>query len=104
MGMKMDIEGVIDITVDQIIEGTIVGKTMEVKGTELEALVRTAVGLGKDIDVIPGTTPGMGPITETRVEIETDQVVETKDKGPEQFPRIETEKIGPLQGLDLAPV
>ena len=27
-----------------------------------------------------------------------------KDKGPDQFPEIGIEKIGPLQGLDLAPV
>ena len=41
------------------------------------------VGLGPDIEIIPGTALGMGPTTETKVGIETDQAVEMKEKGPE---------------------
>ena len=46
----------------------------------------------------------MGPTTEIKVGIETDQAVEMKDKGPEQLQEIRIEKIGPPQGLDLAPM
>ena len=83
MGMEMDIEGMIDMTVDQIIEEIIIGKTVETKGTEIEAQVKTAVGRGADIEIIPGITSVMGLIIETRVGIEIDQAVEMKDKGPD---------------------
>ena len=36
MGMEMDIEGMIDMTVGQIIEETIIDKTVETKGTGIE--------------------------------------------------------------------
>ena len=63
MGMEMDIEG---ITVDKIIEETIIDKSTETKGIEIEAQVRTTVGLGKDIEVTPEITLGMGPTTEVK--------------------------------------
>ena len=104
MGMEMDTEGMIDMTVDQIIEETIIDKTAETKGTGIETQVKTAIGLGPDIEIIPGTALGMGPTTETKVGIETNQAVEMQGKGSEQFQEIWIEKIGPLQGLDLAPM
>ena len=101
MGMEMDI---VEMTVDKIIEGTIIDKTTETKGTGIETQVKTVVGLGQDIEVTPGITLGMGPTTETKVGIEIDQAVEMKDKGPEQNQEIGIERIGPVQGLDLAPM
>ena len=49
MGMEMDIEGMIEITVDQITEETIIDTIAETKGTGIEAQVKTAIGLGPDI-------------------------------------------------------
>ena len=80
MGMDMDIEA---ITVDKIIEETIIDKITETKGIEIEAQVKTVVGLGKDIEVIQEITLGMGPTTEAKVGIEIDLAAEMKDKGPE---------------------
>ena len=87
IGMEMDTEGMVDITIDQIIEETIIDNTMETKDTGIEAQVKTVIGLGPDIEIIPGTALGMGPTIETKVGIETDQAVEMKDKGTEQFLR-----------------
>ena len=97
----MDIEG---ITVDKIIEETIIDKITETKGIGIEAQVKTAVGLGKDIEVTLEITSGMGPTTEVKVGIEIDLAVEMKDKDPEQNPETGIEKVGPLQDLDLVPM
>ena len=99
MGMEMATEGII---VDKIIQETVIGKTIVTKG--IEAQGRTAVGPGKDIEVIPEITSGTGPMTEVKVGIEIGLAVERKDKGPEQNPETEIEKIGPLQDLDLVPM
>ena len=101
IGMEMNIEG---ITVNKIIEETIIDKTMETKGIGIEAQVKTVVGLCKDIEVILEITLGMGPTTEIKVGIEIDLAVEMKDKGPEQNPETGIEKVGPLQDLDLVPM
>ena len=101
MDMEMDIE---EITVDQIIEETIIDKIAEIKGTGIEAQVKTTVGLGQDIEVTPEITLGMGPIIEAKVGIEIDLAVEMKDKGPEQNQETGIEKVDPLQGPDLVPV
>ena len=86
-GYGMATEGMTDMTVDQIMEETILDKTVETKGTEIEAQVKTAVGLGQDIDAILEITIGTSPTTQTKVEIEIDLAVEMKDKGPAQNPR-----------------
>ena len=104
MGMEMDIEGMIDMTVDQTIEEIIIDKTMETKGTEIDAQVKTAICLGQDIEIIQGTIIRMGPTIEIKVGIEIDQAVVMTDKGLEQLQGIGMEKIGPLQGLDLVPM
>ena len=101
MGMEMAIEG---ITVHKIIEETITDKTVVTKVIGIEALVKTVVGLGKDIEAIPGITSEIGHTTEVKVGIEIGLAVERKDKGPEQNPETEIEKIGLLQDLDLVPM
>ena len=89
MGMEIATEGMIDMIVEQIMEETITDKTMETKGTGIEAQVKTKVGLGQDIEVTPGITLGMGPIIEAKVRIEVDQAVEMKGKGQGQFQETE---------------
>ena len=101
MGMEMDIEG---ITVGKIIEETVIDKTVETKDIGLEAQAKTMVGLGKDIEVTPEITLGIGPTTEVKVRVEIDLAVEMKDKGPEQNPETWKEKKDPLQDLDLVPM
>ena len=101
IGMEMNIEG---ITVDKIREETIIDKIAETKGIGIEAQVKTTVGLGQDIEIIQGTTLGMGPTTDVKVGIEIDLAVEMKDKGPGQNPETGIEKVGPLQDLDLVSV
>ena len=94
-----------------------VDRTMVIKGTgiEIEVLVRTTVGQGKGIGVIPEITIDTGHIVEAKAEIEKenaeieiDPVVEWKDKDQEQNLEIEIEaekeKVGPLQDLDLVPM
>ena len=104
MGMEMATEGIIDMTVDHIMEETIIDKTVETKGIGIEAQVKTAVGLGQDIEAILEITRGTSPTTRVKVEIEIDLAVKMKDKGPGQNPEIEIEKIGPLQGQDPVPL
>ena len=101
MGMEMNIEG---ITVDKIIEETIIDKIAETKGIGIEGQVKTMVDLGPDIEVTPEITLGMGPTTEAKVGIEIDLAVEMKDKGPQQNPETRIEKVGSLQDLDLVPM
>ena len=43
------------------------------------------VGLGQGIEAILEITIGISPTAEVKVEIEIDQAVKMKDKGPEQF-------------------
>ena len=62
------------------------------------------VGLGKDIEAIPEITSEIGHTTEVKVGIEKGLAEERKDKGPEQNPETEIEKIGLLQDLDLVPM
>ena len=62
------------------------------------------VGLGKDIEVTLEITSEIGHTTEVKVGIEIGLAVERKDKGPEQNPQTEIEKIGLLQDLDLVTV
>ena len=100
MGMEMATEEMIEMTVDQIIEETIIDKTVETKGVGIEAPVKTMVGLGQDIEATLDITIGISATTEVKVEIEIDLAVEMKDKGPGQNPETGIEKIGPLQGLD----
>ena len=101
MGMEMVTEG---ITGHKIIEETITDQTVVSKGIGIEAQVKTTVGLGKDIEAIPGITSEIGHTTEVKVGIEIGLAVERKDKGPEQNPETEIEKIGLLQDLDLVPM
>ena len=61
MGMEMAIAGIIEMTVDQIIEETITDKTVEIKGIGIEVQVKTAVGLGQDIEAILEITIGTSP-------------------------------------------
>ena len=100
MGMEMATEGMIDMTVDQIIEETIIDKIAETKGIGIEVQVKTVVGPGQDIETIQGTTIGMSPTTEIKAGIKTGQAVERMDKGPGQLQEIGIEKISPLKGLD----
>ena len=79
---------------------------MVTKGTGIgiEVQVKTAVGLGKDIEVTLEITSEIGHTTEVKVGIEIGLAIERKEKGPEQNLERETEKIGPLQDLDLVPM
>ena len=101
MGIEMAIEGMIDMTVDQIIEETSIDRITEIKGIGIESQVKAAVGPGKDIEIIQGTTIGMSPTTEIKVGIDRSSSRDEGDKGPGQFQETGIEKAGPLQGLDL---
>ena len=59
---------------------------------------------GQDIEAILEITIGTSPITEVKIEIEIDLVVEMKDKGPRHNTETGIEKTGPLQSLDLVPM
>ena len=85
MGIEMDIEAMIDMTVDQIIEETIIGKITETKGTGIEAQVKTMIGLGLDIEIIPGTTSGMGPYNRDQTRNRDISSSRDEGQGPEQF-------------------
>ena len=89
MGIEMVTEG---ITVNKIIEETITDKTVVTKGIGIEAQAKTAVGLGKDIEVIPGITSEKGHMTEVKVGIEIRLAVERKNKSSEQNPETELEE------------
>ena len=104
MGMEMATEGMTDMTVDLIIEETIIDRITETKGIGIEVQVKTGVGPDQDIEIIQGTTIGMSPTTEIKAGIEIGQAVEMMDKGPGQLQEIEIEKIGPLPGLDPVPM
>ena len=80
MGIEMATE---EITVHKIIGEIIIDKTVVTKGIGIEAQVKTAVGLGKDIEAIPGITSEISHTTEVKVGIEIGLTVEKKDKGPE---------------------
>ena len=103
IGMEMAIE---EITIPKTIEETIIDKTVVTKGTGIgiEVQVKTMVGLDKDIEVTLEITSDIGHTTEVKVGIEIGLAVERKDKGPEQNLETETEKVGPLQDLDLVPM
>ena len=102
-----------ETTIPKTIDEIIIDRTIVIGiGIGIEAQVRTAVSLGKDIEAIPEITPEIGHMTEVKVEIErekveieTGPVVDRKDKGEEQNLEIEIEigkeKVGPLQDLDL---
>ena len=92
MGMEMATEGMIDMTVDQIMEETVIDKTVETKGLGIEAQIKTAVGLGQDIEAILEIIIGTSLTMEVKVEIEIDLAVEMKDKGPGQNPEIRIEE------------
>ena len=96
--MAMAIEGMINMIVGQLIGDIILGKTMGTKGIEIGVHVRTAVGLGKDIEIIHGTIQIQEIDTVT---IDTKAVVEIGDKGLGLSQGTETEKIVE-QGLDQA--
>ena len=49
--MEMAVEGMIDMTVDLIIEETIIDRTEEIKGTGIKGQVKTTAGLSQDIEV-----------------------------------------------------
>ena len=106
-----------ETAIPKTIEEIIIDRIMVIKGIGIgiEVQVRTAVGLGRDIEAIPEITSEIGHMTEVKVEIEREKlgietglVVERKDKGQEQNLEIEIEtgkeKIGPLQDLDLVPM
>ena len=103
IGMELAIE---EITIPKTIEEIIIDKTVVTKGTGIgiKVLVKTVVGLGKDIEVTPEITSEIGHMTEVKVGIEIDLTVERKDKGPELNLETEREKVGPLQDLDLVPM
>ena len=88
--MAMAIEGMIDMIVGQLIEEIILGKTMGTKGIEIGMQVRTAVGLGKDIEAIHRTIQIQEMDTVT---IETKAVVKIGDKGLGPSQGTETEKL-----------
>ena len=64
MDMEMAME---EITVHKIIEEKIIDGTVVTKGIGIGAQVKTVVGLGKDIEAIPGTTSEIGHTTEVKV-------------------------------------
>ena len=101
MGMEMVTE---EITVHKIIEETVIDKTVVTKGIGIEDQVKTAVGLGKDIEAITETTSEIGHMTGVKVGREIGLTVERNDKGPEQNLGTEIEKVGLLQDLDLVPM
>ena len=103
MGMEVVIE---EIAVHKIIEETIIDKTIVIKGIGIgiEVQVQTTVGLGRDIGAIPEIMSEIDHTTEVKVGIEIGLAVERKDKCPEQNLETETEKVGPLQDLDLVPM
>ena len=68
------------ITVHTIMKETITDKTMVTKGIGIEAQVKMVVGLGKDIEAIPGITSEIGHMTEVKVGIEIGLAVEREDK------------------------
>ena len=111
-GMEMVIE---ETVIPKTIEEIIIGRTMVTKGIGIgiKVQVRTAVGLGRDIEATPEITSEIGHMTEVKVEIErvgieTCLVVERLYKGQEQNLEIEIEtgkeKVGLLQDLDLVPM
>ena len=101
MGMEMAIE---EIAVCKIIEETIIDKTVVAKGIGIEVQVKTAVGLGKDIEATLEIISEIDHLTEVKAGIEIGLSVERKDKSSEQNLEIGIEKVGLLQDLDLAPV
>ena len=103
MSMELVIE---EIIIHKTIEETIIDKTMVIKGIGIgiEAQVKTTVGLGKDIGAIPEITSEIDHTTEVKVGIEIGLAVERKDKVPDQNLETETEKVDPLQDLNLVPI
>ena len=77
MCMEMVTEGITD---HKNIEETITDKNVVTKGIEIEAQVKTVVGLGKDIEAIPVTTSEIGHVTEVKVGIEIGLAVERRTK------------------------
>ena len=73
-------------------------------GIGIEVQVRTVVGLGKDLEVLLDIISEIGHTTAVKAGIEICLAVERKDKGLEQNLETETEKVGPLQDLDLVPM
>ena len=112
IGMEMVIE---ETAIPKTIEEIIIDRIMAIKGIGIEVQVRTAVGLGRDIEAILEITSEIVHMTEAKVEIEKEKLgietgpaVERKDKGQEWNLEIEMEtgkeKVGPLQDLDLVPM
>ena len=101
--MELAIE---EIIVHKIIEETIIDKTMVTKGIGIgiEVQVKIAVGLGKDIEKTLKIISEIDHLTEVKLGIEMGLIEKRKDKGPERNLETETEKVGPLQGLDLVPM
>ena len=73
-------EGMIDMTVDQIIEETISDKTTETKGIGIEAQVKIVIGQGEDLEIIQKTALGIGPTIETKVDTGTYHTIETREE------------------------
>ena len=73
IGMEMVIE---ETTIPKTIEEIIIDRTMVTKGTGIgiDVQVKTAVGLGRDIEAIPEITSEIGHMTEVKVEIEREKV------------------------------
>ena len=99
MVMEMVIEEMTGMTVDQIMEETISGRTMVRKGIEIEVKVRIVTGPDKGLEIIQERTQEIeiNTIEGARAE------VEIGDKGPGLFQGTETGKVDPEQnqGLDL---
>ena len=73
IGMEMVIG---ETTIPKTIEEIIIDRTIVTKGIEIgiEAQVRTAVGLGKDIEAIPEITSQIDHMTEVKLEMEREKV------------------------------
>ena len=54
MDMEMDTEEMIDMQIGQAIGKIIIDRIMVIQDSGIEAKVKTMIGLGQDIGVIPG--------------------------------------------------
>ena len=88
IGMEMVIE---ETTIPKTLEQIIIDRTMVTKGIRIEVQVRTAEGLGRDIEAIPEITSEIGHMTEVKVEIEREKVGIDRSSSREEGQRSGTE-------------
>ena len=80
-----------ETTIPKTIEEKITDRTIVTKGIGIEAQVRTAIGLGKDIEAIPEIASEIGHMTEVKVEIERESRKRDRSNSREEGQRSGTE-------------